>query len=246
MTNRLGDLFNALQQRLSADLMANRRAITHPSAKGDASEANWLDMLNLHLPNRYKANKSFVIDSTGTSSEQLDVVIYDPQYTPILYNRDDQKFLPAESVYAVFEVKQVINKPNIEYAGQKLASVRALHRTSTSITHAGGQFEPREPFPILGGILACESDWSSPLGESLHTSLRDRPIEERLDLGCVVASGAFEPKYDTKKLLNVEISTPENSLVYFFIRLLTRLQLLGTVPAIDYEAYARTLNLFGD
>lgn len=60
-------------------------------------------MLQKHLPHRYQADKAFVIDSNGESSDQIDVVVYDRQYTPLLYNHDGQMFVPAESVYAIFE-----------------------------------------------------------------------------------------------------------------------------------------------
>ena len=37
--------------------------------------------------------------------------------------------VPAESGYAVFEVKPLASSGEVVYAGEKVASVRALHRT---------------------------------------------------------------------------------------------------------------------
>ena len=243
MQNRLRDLFVSLQAQLSTNLNSNRAVLTHPGAKGEASESNWLNMLEAHLPHRYQADKAFVIDSNGNCSDQIDIVIYDRQYTPLLYNRDGQRFIPAESVYAVFEVKQELSRKHVEYAGAKAASVRRLHRTSARIPHAGGEYEPRPPFPIIAGILAYSSEWKPPLGEPLVEALQSQPIDERLDLGCAVADGAFEAIYHDEGKVEVKRSEGEVTLIYFFLRLLERLQRLGTVTAINYEVY--TSKVFG-
>ena len=71
-----------------------------------------------------------MIDCKGNISDEIDMVIYDQQYSPFLFNRDTSLFIPAESVYAVLEIKQDLNKKHIEYAGRKASSVRLLHRTS--------------------------------------------------------------------------------------------------------------------
>lgn len=237
MTDQLKNLFISLQTRLSHSLGASQRALTHPGAKGEASETNWLDLLCNHLPHRYRADKAFVIDSKGECSDQIDVVIYDRQYTPTLYNHDGQLFVPAESVYAVFEVKQNLDKDHIEYAGLKAASVRKLHRTSARIAHAGGEYQPREPFPITAGILTYQSSWRPPFGDPLKDVLSNRPKDGRLDLGCSVAHGTFEASYQSDNSVALSVHEGELGLIYFFFRLLGKLQSLGTVTAIDYSTY---------
>jgi len=37
--------YASLQQRLQADLQANRSVMNHPGAKGSVTEANWLETL---------------------------------------------------------------------------------------------------------------------------------------------------------------------------------------------------------
>jgi hypothetical protein len=241
MADGLKKLFEALQQRLLAGLSASRTVIEHPVAKGDASEANWLDMLQRHLPHRYQADKAFVIDSKGAMSEQIDIVIYDRQYTPIMYNHDDQRVIPAESVYAVFEVKQELSKSTIEYAGNKAASVRNMERTSAEIIHAGGKHDPRVPIPILAGILTYKSSWSPPFGDSFADSLAHLDIAAQLNIGCSVCDAGFDVSLDSNGKLQIEISTAERAIVFFLMRLLQKLQMVGTVTAIDYDAYMKWL-----
>lgn len=81
--------------------------------------------------------KAIVIDSDGNTSDQIDVVIYDNWYTPFIFTQNGFHYIPAEGVYAVFEVKPNISKEYIKYAGNKIASVRQLKRTSTSMINSG-------------------------------------------------------------------------------------------------------------
>lgn len=242
-TNRLTEAYEGLQAQLTAGLNVSRRVIDHPGATGDGTEAKWLKILKDHLPTRYQAEKAFIVDSDGTQSEQIDIVIYDRQYTPELYNVDGQKVIPAEGVYAALEVKQTLDKRNIEYAGQKVSSVRKLNRTSAPIVHAGGEHDPRNLTPILGGILATESSWNPAYGDPFEACLRERTPDEHIDIGCVVSSGGFELRYDSDDVLSdIHTSSAEQALSFFFLHLLHRLQRIGTVPAIEYQAYLDAFN----
>lgn len=107
-----------------------------------------------------------MVDSQGNFSQQIDVVIFDRQYSPFIFTYEGEIIVPAESVYAVFEAKQTANAELVAYAQQKVASVRQLQRTSLPIPHAGGVYPPKALMPILGGLLTFESDWSPALGPS--------------------------------------------------------------------------------
>lgn len=236
-TNRLADILDGLQARLEGGLRGNRAAITHPSARGEASEDDWLRILKKHLPHRYQADRAFVIDANGACSEQIDIVIYDRQYSPFLYNQANQRYVPAESVYGVLEVKQDLSREHILYAGEKAASVRRLHRTSARIPHAGGAYEPR-PLPrIVAGLVTYQSSWNPPLGEPLRNALGELGAQGQLDIGCALLHGAFEATYPAHHPVDVTKAGGQRSLVQFLFRLLKQLQVLATAPAIDYGAY---------
>ncbi|HEX3555841.1 MAG TPA: DUF6602 domain-containing protein [Thermoanaerobaculia bacterium] len=239
MSVDLRKLFLHLQTQLATRLQGNREILDHPSAKGAATEEGWRQMLEDYLPKRYCVAKAFVIDGDGDKSEEIDLVIHDRQYSPFLFNQDGAIYIPAESVYGVFEVKQSLSAETIDYAIQKAASVRRLTRTSVTITHAGGKFEPRPPFPILAGLLSLESDWKPPLGEPLAKRLEAGP--GRLDLICALRHGTAEATYSVENPLRLELSAPDSALIFFFLRLLDRLQGLGTVPAIDLRKYGKAL-----
>ena len=237
MPDRLTDILDGLQARLEGELRGNRAAVTHPGARGEASEEDWLRVLKDHLPQRYQADRAFVIDSNGACSEQIDIVVYDRQYSPFLYNQASQRYVPAESVYGVLEVKQDLNREHVLYAGEKAASVRRLHRISAQIPHAGGSYDPR-PLPrIVAGLVTYQSSWNPAFGGPLRDALGELDPEGQLDVGCALVHGAFEAAYRTGHPVNVTVAEGPRTLVQFLMRLLKQLQTLATAPAIDYEAY---------
>lgn len=233
----LSTLLSHLHSDIERKLNTARETMGHPGTKGDCSENIWLELFNNYLPERYRASKAHVVDSNGKFSEQLDIVIYDRQYSPFVFQMNEQIIIPAESVYAVFETKQSVNAAMIEYAQKKVASVRSLHRTSLPIPHAGGTYPPKPPMTILGGILSLESDWNPALGDSLSKNLGNDMNDGRLDIGCIASHGYFHFKENEFVLL------PESkAATAFLFKLISRLQFSGTVPMIDIEAYGEWIS----
>jgi len=60
-------------------------------------------------------------------------------------------------------------------------------------------------------------------------------VQERLDLVCCLAHGTVE---------SPKVSSPEESLIFFILRLLDRLRAMGTAPAVDWQEYGRSLRSF--
>jgi hypothetical protein len=237
----LNQLFLSLQDQLLAKMETSRTFVHHSPTKGAAAEQAWLAMLQAYLPQRYKADSAFVVDSNGKLSEQIDIVIYDRQYSPLILHQEGVLYVPAESVYAVFDVKHELRRTAILESAKKAESVRKLKRTSVAIRHAGGTYKAKRPIEITAGILTLESWWSGGrLAESVDKVLGELPKKKFIDLGCAIRGGAFEASRFGKKL-RVEKSTRETALIFFFLRLLHRLQHVGTVPAIDILKYASGL-----
>jgi hypothetical protein len=238
MANRLHELYASMQKQLAANLDAARNANKNPNAKSDEAELTWLKLFADHLPHRYQSVKGIVIDCDGMESDAIDIIIYDRHYTPIIYSQRGHPYVPAESVYAVLEAKQELDKELIEYAGAKAESVRRLKWTSGKITAITGNHEPREPFRILAGIVAYQSAWKEPFGDAFRSAVLGLSEPQQLDFGIAAANGCFELDHEKKELRTYPA---ERALSAFLIRFLARLQALGTVPAIDYEVYGRLL-----
>jgi len=227
-----------LHGEIEGELRRARESFGHPGTKGDASEEVWLSLFKKYMPARYQAEKAHVVDSRGKFSQQIDVVIFDRQYSPFIFNFRNQLVIPAESVYAVFEAKQSLNAQYVRYAQKKVHSVRGLHRTSLPIPHAGGTYPAKPLIPILGGVLTFESEWTPPLGEKLREALEKGNGDSRLDLGCVAAHGNFGFNRDTTEY---QVDGGGKPATAFLFDLISRLQFSGTVPMIDIHAYGKWL-----
>ena len=231
----LAGLHDDIQQRLGRV----RKSFGHPGVKGDASEGVWLELLETYLPQRYRAATAHVVDSLGAFSEQIDIVVFDRQYSPFIFSYEGQTIIPAESVYAVFEAKQTMNAGQVSYARKKVASVRRLHRTSLPIPYAKGTYPAKPLIPILGGLLTFESDWSPALGRPFRNALGRGEGEDRLDIGCIAAHGYF---YFDGEGSRYEVKCGGKPATAFLFKLISQLQFSGTVPMIDVQAYAEWLS----
>jgi len=232
----LSKLLHGLHDDIHQKLNTARSTFGHPGTKGDASEKIWLELLQKYLPQRYQAEKAHVVDSEGNFSQQIDIVIFDRQYSPFIFNYQDEIIVPAESVYAVFEAKQSINAEYVAYAQDKVESVRKLYRTSLPIPHAGGTYPAKPPIHILGGILTFESDWKPGMGTPLKTALDNN--KGCLNLGCVAAHGYFNYLDGSDIYEFIQGDKPATA---FLFKLISQLQFSGTVPMIDVLAYSRWL-----
>jgi len=262
---RLMLLFDSLQKQMLAELSTNRLFIDHPGTKGDSIENVWIQWLRKYLPTKYSVDKAIIIDSLGNISHQMDLVIYDEQFTPFVFNQNGVKYIPAEGVYAVFEVKPEINKSYIEYAGEKIASVRKLHRTATTFISGGQKLNPRGFTKILGGILTISNGFTSKNNDTLINHLKDLKGLATMEIGCIVEHGCFVIDYENSKAVGAEhdfkqmdefrryyserkikkiiFSNPQYALVSFFLQLTRYLQqAIGTIPAIDLNAYAHSID----
>jgi hypothetical protein len=233
----LHQVFTGQEDILRTHLRTGKHA-GHPSVQGDGTEHHWIELLRTRLPRRYDVTKAIVVDSVGGRSDQIDMVVYDRQYSPEFWEQGDHRYVPAESVYAVFEIKPSFNREYVLYAGDKIASVRRLKRTSNPFGWAGGTHDGHGGFEPLGGILCTTSEWSPAFGTPFAESRNVMDAQGQLDLGCVLGHGAFEIP-DRSSQDEITISDPSVTLVTFLLTLLRRLQALGSAPALDYAAYER-------
>lgn len=232
--------FERVHRKLLSELEDAEQTVSHDGTRGSVSETSWIKVLRNYLPNRYAVASGIIIDCEGHTSDQIDVVIYDLQYTPVLLTQEPHQYIPAEAVYAVLEAKPAINKGTLEYAGKKAASVRSLKRTSVPIIHAGGTFPAKALFPIVSCIVAQKVDWKDGFGGTFNQLIGSELLsgDHRVDCGCGLSVGSFDFFDDNRP---ITIGTKSAGLVFFLFRLLNKLQSLGTVPAIDWNAYADVL-----
>lgn len=229
----------------------------HPTSKGNVAEAAWRDLLDRYLPARYRVSAGFVISADGRISDQVDCVVYDNVYTPTFFGEHGLCYIPAEAVYAVFEVKQTVTPSHIKYAVEKAESVRALHRTTDAYVGDGEIKSPKLLFPIIAGLMARKVEgkngWQ---GEGVSKALDDmhRPVPgnppKLLDVILTTESGTvdyFETAGNPDPSPEASIPRPRvhesgnGGLMIGILCLVQALQKRGTVSAIKWEDWLSRL-----
>lgn len=239
--NPLVRYFEAVQGPLQAKINAGE-VITHPVGKGDELESIWLEFLKAHLPGRYfPIPKAFVLDHLGGLSDEIDIVIADRNYSPLIVKSETRTYVPAEAIYAAIEVKQDIDAGNVDYARKKIQSVRKLVRTNAQIVDARGLIEPpRTPEKILGILLAARSSWSPAFSPACQHHLLSETGDLIIDLGSALVDGSWE-RVQNGSSDSLLISSADISLGSFLFSLLARLQRFGSVPAMEYATWNAAL-----
>ena len=244
MKNQLiNNLFMTLQQKMLADLGMNEY-MSHPGDKGESTELDWRGWFETYLPKRYSVTKGKVVDYQGNESDQIDIIIYDRQYSPLVFQYNNVTYVTAESVYAVFEVKQKLTKDHIYYAAQKAKSVRGLQRTSAKIVYSTGLKDPKALHHIIAGLLTTKCAWDN-IDSKIQEYTKVLTRNEELDIVCSLNSISSRILYkrrnmedgESDNIVSIAKNQEKNVLMHLFLTILTQLQIIGTVPAIEFDKY---------
>lgn len=78
----------------------------HPTTIGGYREEVWKSLFEQIIPKKFSIERSvFIIDSNGNVSNEVDLAIFDEQYTPYIFRYGTLKFIPIEAVAVVIECK---------------------------------------------------------------------------------------------------------------------------------------------
>lgn len=223
-------------------LIGKAKGPSDNNAKGNSAENAWRKLLRDVLPTRYQVDAGYVISADNKISGQIDCVVYDNMYTPVFCREHDGEVggahIPAEAVYAVFEIKhrEVFDARQITAAAKKIKSVRALRRTSVSYVAGGDDTRAKEERHIIGGLLTNVCNWEK---AKAVLDKKSTARQEALDVVLTAENGGAD-YFDTGHPGVLCIDSPVG-LMHGVIRLARALQKLGTVSAIDLDEWAACL-----
>ncbi|MEK4529883.1 DUF6602 domain-containing protein [Paenibacillus sp. FSL H8-0104] len=84
----------------------------HGGLTGGYREGMWLSFFRSIIPLKYQmAQGVIIIDSGGRVSQEVDIAVYDEQYTPYVFQYNTLKFIPIEAVVMVIECKSTSYEP---------------------------------------------------------------------------------------------------------------------------------------
>ncbi len=110
---------------------SKQNKVSHPGEFGTYREAIVRDFLQAFLPQRLAIDTGFVVNASGEISGQIDLVIYDPSFTPPLESKNRQRFFPVETVIAAGEVKSDVNRDQFAEALIRVSKVKEMRSALT-------------------------------------------------------------------------------------------------------------------
>ena len=126
---------------------------------GSFREEIWKQLFEQIIPKKFSVARSvFIIDSTGKVSKEVDLAIFDEQYTPYIFRHGQMKYIPIEAVAVVVQCKSTkLDDKDIE---KWIETIKPLQTSLESIARiqskiACGQFEFTED---ENGEFSCTDD----------------------------------------------------------------------------------------
>ena len=107
MSNIIKDIKeNYLKMERELVTQLNYDVTNHQLTAGSYREEIWVNFFTRIVPKKFNIARSvFIIDSNQSVSKEVDIAIYDEQYTPYIFNYGLIKFIPVEAVAAVVQCK---------------------------------------------------------------------------------------------------------------------------------------------
>lgn len=107
------DNYINLEQSIVQQL--NMKVDNHYLTVGYNREKIWLDLFRQIIPMKFAIRQGvFLIDSFGKVSKEVDIVVFDEQFTPYIFNYGNIHFIPIEAVVVVIQCKsKTIKESNI-------------------------------------------------------------------------------------------------------------------------------------
>lgn len=128
VTEERGLLHHAMEELSSAlgAAVGASSLIQHRLLKGEFRERRVIAGLRPFIPRRYEMNSGVVINDSGASSDQQDVILSDSIVAPPFLAAGELGVFPVEAVSAVVEVKSNATTKRVKDAVANIVSVKGL------------------------------------------------------------------------------------------------------------------------
>jgi hypothetical protein len=224
--------FTAMYEATAAHLQAQfervRASLQHSGARGGAAEEIVRAFLREALPGSLGVAVGQVVDADGNFSGQSDVIVYDAQATPMLFNsaQGGTQTVPIEGVVAVIEVKSVLQKKDLSQLVAHAQRLKAMERRAylqQAITTQRTLYEKVWPcLPVLYSVFAFTSQGL--YVAELNDLQAEVPLHLRVDNLCALDRGLA-----VNVCLTGHVREPDT--LFSFQATATRISKLGEVPS---------------
>ena len=102
----LSEIFKDITNKLRSEIIQSQKITSHTYSKGYYIEEIVREFLRKYLPPSLGVTRGFVVDVDGNISNELDIIIFNQNKTPMFYSSGDSRVIPIETVIGVIEVKK--------------------------------------------------------------------------------------------------------------------------------------------
>ncbi len=153
--------YELLEQSIINELSMENHS-QHGTSTGSHREEVWANLLRKILPRKFAILKNgFVIDSSGNASPEIDIVIYDEQYVPYIFQYGETtKLVPIEAVFAVVQCKSTnVDKSILEKWVDAIDTLESNGDNAYAYTYSysGNKGRKTRPIKILCSLRKKEN-----------------------------------------------------------------------------------------
>ncbi len=237
----------------------NLKVDNHYLTAGYNREKIWLDLFRQIIPMKFAIKQGvFLIDANRTLSNEVDIAIFDEQFTPYIFNYGNIHFIPIEAVAVVVQCKS--KTVNNSSANSWATNIEKLKSTTGGLAR-------------MVSFIASESNLpktqkaTKPLQVLCHLSGEDI-TNENFDLIITVKKDKLDIKWDAsvdtlekcflklngiekidglddKGILKKDVSdlgVSDNSILSLIFQLNQLLMLINNPMLFPHQAYAKMFN----
>jgi hypothetical protein len=135
----------------------------HSSIKGEERAEDLASFLQTRLPPAFGITTGEAIDRYDNRTGQLDLIIYDRTVTKPVYAGRKNELHPCEAIYAVIEVKSLLNLDQTRIcvgAAEKLRQLRPFGKRFVDARTMGAHADNREEHRCMYIVFAFATDLS--------------------------------------------------------------------------------------
>lgn len=125
---RLERLMRAWARRMWAQFEDIQRQ--HRWESGRRREDDVREFLEAFLPQRLAIGTGEIVAVDGQVSPQIDLIVYDWLYTPLLDRSPSSVVVPVEGVYGVIEVSSRLDRTKLQADVEKIRAVKRMTKTA--------------------------------------------------------------------------------------------------------------------
>lgn len=244
---------SSIAKKVEVDYEGLTKQVEHKELRGRAREIVIKDFLKKYLPPALGVEGGEIISSKGQVSKQMDVIVFDRLHCPLLIRADEVHVFPVEGIYAIVEVKSLLESRELTDCVEKIQSVKRMPKEAY-IQQKGNVIRTTTLFgkeyqylPTIGLVFAFDSIGLDTLCNNLAKINRKLGIDlaDRIDTICVLSKGIITNyRKDEKFLLTPEpgskpcYAATNRGLLLFYLLIMN---LLGQawMPPMDMSDYAK-------